>query len=104
MELRSESSIDSLRKVEQLEQNPVESGQVGRRAVTCAGELKRYERDGSQGFEQVVAGWASRDVAGQQVGHLDAGAKCAAGGAFEQAEDHERDAQDRDQPDDALIT
>ena len=104
MELRGEASIGVLRDVEELEQGSVKRCQGGRCAVACSGEVERDEGDRPQRFEEVVAGRAGRDVAGQQVGHLGDRAERAAGGAFEQAEDHERDAEDRDQADDALIT
>src|SRR5215216_2529716 len=52
--LGSESGIGGLRDVEELEQGSVKRRQVGGRAVACAGELERDERDGAQGFEEVV--------------------------------------------------
>src|SRR5688572_31047623 len=68
MVLGGESSIGSLRNVEELEQGSVERHQDGGGPVACAGELKGDERDRAQGFEEVVAGRAGRDVAGEQVG------------------------------------
>src|SRR5262245_19965431 len=103
MVLGGEMSIGSLRHVEELEQGLVERRQGRGGTVACAGELKRDEGDGLERVEQVVAGWASGDVPGEQVGDLGAWAEGAPGGAFEQAEDHLGDAEDRDQADDALI-
>src|SRR4051812_34716274 len=104
LRLRGEPSIRFLRNVEECEQGSVKRCQGGRCAVAYAGELEGDEGDGAQGFEEVVTGRASGDVTGQQVGHLGDRAQRTAGGAFEQAEDHERDAKDRDQADDPLIT
>src|SRR6478609_9312677 len=103
MVLGSEPGIRSLRNVEEMEQYSVKRGQGGGCSVPYAGEVERDERDRPQSLKEVVAGWAGRDVAGEQVGDLADRAKGASGGAFEQAEDHQRDAQDRDQPNDALI-
>src|SRR5262245_49708060 len=100
----SESSIGGLRDVEEVEQGSVERRQGGGCAVAYAGEIEGDERDRAEGFEEVVAGRASRDVAGEQAGDLGERAEGATGGPFEQAEVHERDAVDRDQADDALIT
>ena len=69
--------------------------------MRCAGE---HERDRTQRFEEVVTGRASRDVTGEQDGDLGEWTERPSGGPFEQAEDHQRDAEDRDQADDALIT
>src|SRR5690348_14888666 len=104
MVLGSESSIGGLRNVEELEQSSVQRCQVGGGAAACAGEDERDERAGLQRVEEVVAGGAGSDVTGQQVGHLGERAERAACGPLEQAEDHEGDAEDRDQADDALIT
>src|SRR4249920_1335428 len=104
MVLGSESSIRSLRNVEEMEQGAVKRRQVGGGTVPCAGEVEGDERDRPQSVEEVVAGRSGSDVASQQVGDLGDRAEGAPGGAFEQTEDHERDAQDRDQADDALIT
>ena len=71
--------------------------------MRCAGEHERDEGDRLERFEEVVTGRSGRDVAGEQVGDLGDRAERAAGGAFEQAEDHERDAEDGDQADDALV-
>ena len=61
MVLGSESSIGSLRNVEDLEQGLVQRRQVGGGSMRCAGE---HERDRTQRFEEVVTGRASRDVTG----------------------------------------
>src|SRR5262245_52376903 len=103
MVLGGESSVGSLRYVEELEQGSVERRQVRGCAVACAGEIEGDERDRTEGLEEVVAGGASRDVAGQEVGDLGERGEGASCGTFEQAEDHQRDAEDRDQADDALI-
>src|SRR5215204_1897734 len=103
MVLGSESSIGSLRNVEELEQGSVKWRQIGGGTVAYAGELERHQRDRPQGFEKVVAGGPSRDVTGEQVGDLGEWTERPSGGPFEQAEDHEGDAQDGDQADDALI-
>src|SRR5687767_15998410 len=104
MNLCDKSSIRHLRDVEEMEQGAVKCRQGGGCAVACTGEVERDEGDGPQGFEQVVAGWAGRDVTRQQVGDLGEWAERATGSPFEQAEDHERDAEDGDQANDALIT
>src|SRR3712207_3932347 len=95
--LGSQSSIGSLRNIEELEQRSVKWRQGRGGTMACAGDLERDERDGLERFEEIVAGRASGDVASQQVGDLGDRTEGAPGGPFEQAEDHQRDAEDGDQ-------
>src|SRR3954471_8472206 len=95
MVLGSELRRGGLRNVEEMEQGSVKRRQVRGCSVARAGEVECDERDRPESLQEVVTSRAGRDVAGEQVGDLGDRPERTAGGAFEQAEDHERDAQDR---------